>query len=107
MSSPEFHFFLGVLQGQEPVLVQTLLAKRPLKASMKALSVGLPGRLKCSSTSPLPAEIREIRQPARHWHMEQTLRPVHCDAVNASSLSNVRAGTGPLEVKAPAASAGA
>ena len=48
--SPGFHFLLGVLQGQEPVLVQEFLLNLPLNASMKTLSVGLPSRQKSTST---------------------------------------------------------
>ena len=50
VSSLGLNLILGVCQGQEPVFVQALLRNPPLKASMKALSVGLPRRLKSSST---------------------------------------------------------
>ena len=49
MSTSRFHFLLGVLQGQEPVLIQALLREAP----DEGVPVCLPGRLKSSSTQPL------------------------------------------------------
>ncbi|SDN96899.1 hypothetical protein SAMN05216328_1454 [Ensifer sp. YR511] len=53
VSAPTLHLFAGVRKGQEPMLVQALRRKRPLKASIKALSVGYPA----------------VRSPrSRPWH---------------------------------------
>lgn len=50
---PSLQLFGRIRKGQEPVRVQALGSrKRPLNASMKALSVGFPGREK-SSVTPL------------------------------------------------------
>ncbi len=50
--TPILHLFAGIRKGQEPVLVRHSARKRPLSASMNALSVGLPGREK-SKVTPL------------------------------------------------------
>jgi len=39
-----------IVEIQKPVLVEALVPKLPLNDSMKALSTGLPGRMKWSST---------------------------------------------------------
>ena len=74
VSSPGFHIFLSIRQGQEPVLVQALLPEPhveclPFMTLGKALSVGLPGRLKSGSTS------------FRHAHWSR------CFEVNSGPLS--------------------
>lgn len=48
--APVLHLFAGVGKGQEPVGVQTFIPEAPFKASMKALSVDWPGRLKSGTT---------------------------------------------------------
>jgi hypothetical protein len=48
--APRFNDLFGVIKRRKPILLQALHSRRPLKLSMKALSVGLPGRLKSSFT---------------------------------------------------------
>ena len=50
--APSLHLLPSIFKAHEPVLVQASTRKRPLKASMNALSVGLPGREK-SNVTPL------------------------------------------------------
>ncbi len=66
-----------------------------LKASIVALSVGLPGRLKSNSMPPMTVEICEIGQLAGPWQLERTVGAVQRDAASASSLAAIHAGTGP------------
>jgi len=48
--TPFLHFQAGVVKRQEPVGVEAFAAELAVEDSMKALSVGLPGREKPSST---------------------------------------------------------
>ena len=59
MSTSRFHFLLGVLQGQEPVLIQALLRESPDDRLDEGVPVGIAGRLKSSSIQPLDRDSRD------------------------------------------------
>jgi hypothetical protein len=50
--APILHFFLSVDKAQEPVGVETFFPEASVDASMKALSVGFPGREKRRADRP-------------------------------------------------------
>jgi hypothetical protein len=50
VAAPGFDLFLSILQAQKPVFIQALLPETAVDDSMKALSVGFPGREKSRTT---------------------------------------------------------
>ena len=54
VAAPSLNLLCSILQAQKPVLIQALLSEPVLNDSMKALSVGLPGREKSYAMSVSP-----------------------------------------------------
>ena len=60
LSSPGFHLFLGILQGQEPVPIRALLTEASVELPDEGAVRGFPARLKFYSTPMSTTEINEM-----------------------------------------------
>ena len=73
-SSPRFHLLLSIIQGQEPVFIQALLAEPPIEGLDEGVVLGLP----------LPAEVQGQRcsvEPTtldkiKNFHIDPRVGPV-------------------------------